>query len=81
MSKDLFRILKEKWGGNLNPLISQKVIVVAGDITCDNLGVKDSYLLEEMSKEIDVVVNLAATTNFDERYVLPNYYYFIEIVL
>ncbi|CAA2984847.1 alcohol-forming fatty acyl- reductase-like [Olea europaea subsp. europaea] len=68
MSKDLFRILKEKWGGNLNPLISQKVIVVAGDITCDNLGVKDSYLLEEMSKEIDVVVNLAATTNFDERY-------------
>ncbi|XP_042066940.1 fatty acyl-CoA reductase 3-like [Salvia splendens] len=68
MSKDLFRVLKEKHGGNINSLISQKIRVVAGDITCEDLGVKDSLLLEEMIKEVDVVVNLAANTNFDERY-------------
>ncbi|KAL0437022.1 UNVERIFIED_CONTAM: Alcohol-forming fatty acyl-CoA reductase [Sesamum radiatum] len=68
MAKDLFRVLKEKYGGNLSSLISEKVKVVAGDITCENLGVKDTVLLEEMWKEVDVVVNLAANTNFDERY-------------
>ncbi|KAL0370179.1 UNVERIFIED_CONTAM: Alcohol-forming fatty acyl-CoA reductase [Sesamum angustifolium] len=68
MGKDLFRVVKEKYGGNLNSLISEKVKVVAGDITCENLGVKDTVLLQQMWKEVDVVVNLAANTNFDERY-------------
>ncbi|XP_022898658.1 fatty acyl-CoA reductase 3-like [Olea europaea var. sylvestris] len=68
IAKDLFMVLKEKYGRNLNSLISQKIVVVPGDITCENLGIKDRDLLEEMWKEIDVVVNLAATTNFDERY-------------
>ncbi|CAK9150535.1 unnamed protein product [Ilex paraguariensis] len=67
VAKDLFRVLKERWGGNLYTLLSQKATLVPGDITCNNLGVKDSDLLEEMWREVDVVVNLAATTNFDER--------------
>lgn len=54
-------------GGSLNALISEKITLVPGDITCENLGVKDSNLVEEMWREVDVVVNLAATTNFDER--------------
>lgn len=74
MGKELFKVVKEKYGTNLNSVISEKVTVVAGDITCDNLGVKDSSLLEEMWREVDVVVNLAATTNFDERYVFANIY-------
>ncbi|KAG8387510.1 hypothetical protein BUALT_Bualt02G0028600 [Buddleja alternifolia] len=68
IAKELFKVLKEKCGENLSSLISDKVRVVAGDITCEDLGIKDSCLLEEMRKEVDVVVNLAATTNFDERY-------------
>ena len=71
MAKDLFRVLREKLGASLNSLISEKITPVAGDITCENLGVKDSNLVEEMWKEVDVVVNLAATTNFDERYGIP----------
>lgn len=67
IAKDLFKVLKEKLGANLYSHISQKVTAVAGDITCDNLGVKDPNLIEEMWSEVDVVVNLAATTNFDER--------------
>ncbi|CAK9153820.1 unnamed protein product [Ilex paraguariensis] len=68
VGKDLFKVLKDKWGGNLNTLISQKVNLVPGDITFENLGIKDSTLLEETWREVEVVVNLAATTNFDERY-------------
>ncbi|XP_058218971.1 alcohol-forming fatty acyl-CoA reductase-like [Rhododendron vialii] len=68
IAKDLFRVLREKLGGNLNSLISEKVTLVPGDITCENLGVKDPNLEEEMWREVDIVVNLAATTNFDERY-------------
>ncbi|KAL7084839.1 hypothetical protein ACP275_14G246600 [Erythranthe tilingii] len=69
IAKDLFRVLKEKNGGNLSTLVTEKVRVVAGDITCDDdLGVKDSLLFDEMLEQLDVVVNLAANTNFDERY-------------
>ncbi|KAL1557628.1 factor arrest protein 3 [Salvia divinorum] len=68
IGKELFSVLKEKNGPNLSTLIEEKVRVVAGDITFENLGVNDLSLLEEMLSEIDAVVNLAATTNFDERY-------------
>ena len=60
-------VVKEKHSGNLNSLISEKGTPVAGDIACENLGVKDSNLLEELWREVDIVVNLAAMTNFDER--------------
>nr|TKR83366.1 hypothetical protein D5086_0000268710 [Populus alba] len=69
LGKDLFTILKEKWGADLNSLISKKIVLVPGDISYDDdLGVKDSNLREEIWSQLDVVVNLAATTNFDERY-------------
>lgn len=43
------------------------MIPVAGDITHENMGVEDSTILEEMWRQVDIVVNIAATTNFDER--------------
>ncbi|KAL8193626.1 hypothetical protein R6Q57_026761 [Mikania cordata] len=68
VAKDLFNVLKGKYGANLHSFLSEKVTPVAGDITHENLGVKDSSLIQEMWDNIDVVVNVAATTNFDERY-------------
>ncbi|XP_031112843.1 alcohol-forming fatty acyl-CoA reductase-like [Ipomoea triloba] len=68
MAKDLFKVVKHKYGEELNSLMSSKIIVVAGDITYQNLGIKDTNLLDQMWREVDVVVNLAATTSFDERY-------------
>lgn len=73
MAKDLFKTLKEKYGTNLQSFLSEKVTPIAGDITYENLGIKDSNLIQEMWKSVDVVVNVAATTNFDERY--TNHYY------
>ncbi|GLT63856.1 hypothetical protein SLA2020_363880 [Shorea laevis] len=68
IGKDLFKVLKETCGAKFNSFISQKTTLVPGDITCEDLGLKDPNLVEEMMRELDVVVNLAATTNFDERY-------------
>ncbi|TQD73638.1 hypothetical protein C1H46_040827 [Malus baccata] len=52
----------------MNSIISEKLTVVPGDISREDLGLNDSSLREEMLSHIDVIVNLAATTNFDERY-------------
>uniref|UniRef100_A0A2P2NYX7 Fatty acyl-CoA reductase n=1 Tax=Rhizophora mucronata TaxID=61149 RepID=A0A2P2NYX7_RHIMU len=69
VGKDLFRFLRERWGADFNSFINGKTVLVPGDISCgDDLGIKDSNLKESMWNEVDVVVNLAATTNFDERY-------------
>nr|XP_009593132.1 probable fatty acyl-CoA reductase 5 [Nicotiana tomentosiformis]XP_009593133.1 probable fatty acyl-CoA reductase 5 [Nicotiana tomentosiformis]XP_009593134.1 probable fatty acyl-CoA reductase 5 [Nicotiana tomentosiformis]XP_018624193.1 probable fatty acyl-CoA reductase 5 [Nicotiana tomentosiformis] len=64
---DLFRILREKLGADLPSLIEDRVFPVAGDIACDNLRI-NSELKDEMRREIDLFVNSAATTSFDERY-------------
>ncbi|KAK1434466.1 hypothetical protein QVD17_00209 [Tagetes erecta] len=45
-----------------------EVTPVAGDMALENLGVTNVDLLNEMRTQIDVVVNSAATTKFDERY-------------
>nr|GMD64627.1 alcohol-forming fatty acyl-CoA reductase-like [Ipomoea batatas] len=68
MAKDLFKVVKEKYGEKLNSIISEKVSVVAGDVTGENMGVKDSHMLDQMHREVDVVVNLAAITDVYERY-------------
>ena len=61
-------MLKEKWGGDLKPLISEKIYLVPGDISSPNMGLNDSNLLEEMKNQVEIIINFAATTNFDERY-------------
>ncbi|XP_057456001.1 fatty acyl-CoA reductase 3-like [Lotus japonicus] len=68
MRKDLFRLLKENLGLKFNNFVSEKVTVVPGDISKEDLNLKDSVLRQEICNQIDVIVNLAATTNFDERY-------------
>ncbi|OIW20697.1 hypothetical protein TanjilG_21030 [Lupinus angustifolius] len=66
--KDLFRVLQDKWGANFDSFISKKVVAVAGDVSRDMLGFIDVKLSEEMLKEINIIVNSAATTNLDERF-------------
>uniref|UniRef100_A0A0A0KB44 Fatty acyl-CoA reductase n=2 Tax=Cucumis sativus TaxID=3659 RepID=A0A0A0KB44_CUCSA len=68
MGKDLFKVLKEKWGANLDSFISEKVSVVSSDISVSDMGLKDSILVEEIKHNVQIIINLAATTNFNERY-------------
>ncbi|XP_044482053.1 probable fatty acyl-CoA reductase 4 [Mangifera indica] len=65
---ELFRVVRDEVGANLKSFISEKIVAVAGDVSDTNLGVKDSKLMEEMWTEIDLLLNFAAITNFDERY-------------
>ncbi|GMY15843.1 alcohol-forming fatty acyl-CoA reductase-like [Fagus crenata] len=68
LGKDLFKVLRKNLGANLESFIFEKVTPISGNICQENLGIEDSILREEMWKEIDIVLNSAATTNFDERY-------------
>jgi len=54
-------------GVNFNTFISKKLTLVPGDISREDLGVEDTILREEIYDQTDVIINLAATTNFDER--------------
>jgi fatty acyl-CoA reductase len=60
-------VLREKFGEDFNSFISKKVEVVAGDVADENLGIKDNNIKNVMFEEIDLIINSAATTNFDER--------------
>ncbi|RZC50407.1 hypothetical protein C5167_018830 [Papaver somniferum] len=66
--KEVFRLLRKKHGLGFDSFISEKVTPVFGDVSLENLGIKDSEVEKKMHKEIDIVANFAATTNFEERY-------------
>ncbi|WCJ21208.1 Fatty acyl-CoA reductase 1 [Euphorbia peplus] len=68
VGKELFKVLREKYGRNFDSFISEKVRVVAGDIRFEDLGIKDSFLKDELFREVDYLVNSAASTHFNERY-------------
>ncbi|XP_073226522.1 fatty acyl-CoA reductase 3-like [Cicer arietinum] len=68
IGKELFRLLKEKMGANFTTFLSEKLTLIRGDISVEDLGLEDSILREEIYNQTDVIVNLAANTNFDERY-------------
>ncbi|KAK4493107.1 hypothetical protein RD792_018047 [Penstemon davidsonii] len=67
---ELFRVLREESGGadELTSFVSTKVIPVSGDVSLENLGILDLDLRDEMCRQVDIIVNSAATTKFDERY-------------
>ncbi|KAL3565494.1 hypothetical protein D5086_033540 [Populus alba] len=64
----LFDVLREQHGASLYSFVYEKVTPVPGDISCVDLGIRDSLLKDQLWNEIDTVINCAATTNFDERY-------------
>lgn len=67
-STELFEVARNNWGSKFDAVISSKVKAVAGDTSFENLGLNDSGLREEMRKEIQIIINIAATTDFNERY-------------
>ncbi|KAK8683354.1 hypothetical protein V6N13_039416 [Hibiscus sabdariffa] len=68
INTELFKVLRRKWGSEFNHSVLSKIVAVAGDISFENLGVKDFMLRQKMWNEIEIIVNVAATTDFYERY-------------
>ncbi|KAF7103009.1 hypothetical protein CFC21_104052 [Triticum aestivum] len=65
--REIFLVLKEKHGMGFDDFIEEKICPLAGDIMYENFGL-DTANLRELSKDIDIIVNIAAITNFSERY-------------
>jgi fatty acyl-CoA reductase len=65
----LFKLLKENQGTKFNSFVFEKISLVSGDISQEGLNIKDSQLEEEIRSQTDIIINLAATTKFDERYI------------
>ncbi|KAJ8551985.1 hypothetical protein K7X08_028428 [Anisodus acutangulus] len=69
MQTELFSVLREKIGANnLSTLVEERVFPVAGDISFEDFGIENSEMKDDMFKQIDIIINSAATTRFDERY-------------
>jgi fatty acyl-CoA reductase len=64
---ELFCLLRKKHGkGGFELFVDEKIVPLAGDVIFENMGL-DAPMLEELAKEVDIIVNGAATTNFYER--------------
>lgn len=71
IGNELFDVLRQQYGATVDgfsSFISEKVSVIEGDVADDNLGIIDSSLLGSLFDQIHAIVNIAATTKFDERY-------------
>ncbi|VAH55526.1 unnamed protein product [Triticum turgidum subsp. durum] len=66
-AKEIFQLLKKKHGVGFENFIEEKICPLAGDIMHEDFGL-DSAQLRALCKDIDIIVNGAATTNFSERY-------------
>ncbi|KAL6649097.1 hypothetical protein ACP70R_013321 [Stipagrostis hirtigluma subsp. patula] len=65
--REIFQVLKEKHGNGFEDFIQEKLCPLAGDIVYENLGLCNAEVTQ-LSKEIDIIIDGAATTNFYERY-------------
>ncbi|KAK2632827.1 hypothetical protein EUGRSUZ_L01016 [Eucalyptus grandis] len=63
----LFICLQQKYGEEYTSFMLSKLVPVKGDIQESNMGIgNDSF--RQITQEVDVIVNSAANTTFDERY-------------
>ncbi|CAN1263476.1 Alcohol-forming fatty acyl-CoA reductase [Linum perenne] len=79
--KEVFRVVKEKWGTNFHQFITEKVVTIVGDISREDLGIENVHLKQQILTETEFFLHSAATTAFDERarhYGWPNTYTFTK---
>ncbi|KAF8104280.1 hypothetical protein N665_0175s0009 [Sinapis alba] len=67
ISSDLFKLLKQMHGRSYETFMKRKLIPITGDIGEENLGMS-SETADKISEEIDVIINCAGRTTFDDRY-------------
>lgn len=68
MQLQVFRSLREKYREHFSSWFWNKVYPVAGDVSLKNLGIGDAVLAEDIMRETDIIVHMAATVNFRERW-------------
>jgi fatty acyl-CoA reductase len=68
MRLQIFHPLREKYQEHFSSWFWDKVYPVAGDVSLKNLGIGDAVLAEDVLKQTDIIVHMAATVNFRERW-------------
>eukprot|EP00250_Pteridium_aquilinum_P010169 c19192_g1_i1 orf=172-2352(+) len=63
----LFKELKSFHGDSYQKFMERKLFPIVGNIATDHLGM-DVQTMDVVQKQVDIIVNSAASTTFDERY-------------
>ncbi|KAF8013039.1 hypothetical protein BT93_I1031 [Corymbia citriodora subsp. variegata] len=64
---ELFTCLQQMYGDEYTDFILSKLVPVKGDIREWNMGIGDNSL-RQITQEVDVIINSAGNTTFNERY-------------
>ncbi|KAG8095988.1 hypothetical protein GUJ93_ZPchr0013g37008 [Zizania palustris] len=64
---ELFRRLQEIHGKDYHSFVARKLVPVVGDVREADVGIA-AELASEITQQVDIIVNSAANTTFDERY-------------
>ncbi|XP_031262267.1 fatty acyl-CoA reductase 2-like [Pistacia vera] len=67
IDSNLFDILRDMHGESYTDLMLSKLVPVPGNIGESNLGMNTDLIIE-IAQELDVIINSAANTTFDERF-------------
>ena len=63
-SKEIFSFVQAK-NPDIMPIIKRKIVPVAGDLVVNGLGM-DKGARAEITRECDLIINCAASINFDD---------------
>lgn len=66
---ELFKCLQDIHGEGYDGFIARKLVPVVGDVREANVGIAPD-LADEIADQVDVIINSAANTTFDERCVI-----------
>ncbi|XP_062216691.1 fatty acyl-CoA reductase 2, chloroplastic-like [Phragmites australis] len=64
---ELFKCLQEIHGKDYGSFVARKLVPVVGDVREANIGIAPE-LADEIADQVDIIINSAANTTFDERY-------------
>ena len=64
LSKDIFGFVKVQKPENM-AIVKRKIVPVAGDLVMNGLGM-DKEVRAEITRECDIIINCAASINFDD---------------
>ncbi|KAK0584597.1 hypothetical protein LWI29_015925 [Acer saccharum] len=67
INAELFKCLRQTYGKSYQAFMLSKLVPVVGNVCESNLGVEGEFA-DMVAKDVDVIVNSAANTTFDERY-------------
>uniref|UniRef100_A0A0A9A7A2 Fatty acyl-CoA reductase n=1 Tax=Arundo donax TaxID=35708 RepID=A0A0A9A7A2_ARUDO len=68
MQLPIFQSLREKYQTHFSSWFWAKVFPGAGDVSLKDLGIRNVELVQDIAKETDIIIHMAATVNFRERY-------------